>query len=85
MAIAAITAHERAVAPEEAFTVGLLSEIGRLALACAWPDIYGECFNQAKGEDVLKLEQTRFLNRSSSLMFTAVWPTGDCQAFFWMH
>ncbi len=60
VAIAAITAHERTVAPEEAFTLGLLSDIGRLALATAWSDIYGECLRSAQGDDLLALERDRF-------------------------
>ncbi len=75
VALAAITARERTVAPEEAFTVGLLSEIGRLALASAWPEAYGECLQQEKGEPLLKLEQTRFSidHRTLCLMLLADW------------
>ncbi|MDO9161771.1 MAG: diguanylate cyclase [Methylococcaceae bacterium] len=60
VAIAAITARERTVTPEEAFTLGLLSDIGRLALATAWSDIYGECLNSAQGSELLNLERERF-------------------------
>jgi two-component system cell cycle response regulator len=60
VAIAAITARERTVSPEDAFTLGLLSDIGRLALATAWPDSYGECLNSSQGDDLLNLERERF-------------------------
>jgi two-component system cell cycle response regulator len=60
VAIAAIIARERTVAPEEAFTLGLLSDIGRLALATAWPDTYGDCLQRSQGEDLLLLEQEHF-------------------------
>ncbi|MDP3902781.1 MAG: diguanylate cyclase [Methylococcaceae bacterium] len=60
VAIAAITARERTVTPEEAFTLGLLSDIGRLALATAWSEIYGECLNSAQGSELLNLERERF-------------------------
>ncbi|MGR9044326.1 MAG: GGDEF domain-containing response regulator [Gammaproteobacteria bacterium] len=60
VAIAAITARERTAAPEEAFTLGLLADIGRLALATAWPDSYGECLRTATGKRLLALERDRF-------------------------
>lgn len=60
VAIAAITARERTAAPEEAFTLGLLSEIGQLALATAWPDIFGECLRSAQDDELIKLEYERF-------------------------
>lgn len=60
VAIAGITARERTVTPEEAFTLGLLSDIGRLALATAWSDIYGECISAAQDADLINLERERF-------------------------
>lgn len=60
VAAAAVTGRERTVAPEEAFTLGLLSDIGRLALATAWSDAYGECLRASQGEDLLQLERERF-------------------------
>ncbi|EIC29544.1 MULTISPECIES: GGDEF domain-containing response regulator [Methylomicrobium] len=60
VAIAAITARERTIAPEEAFTIGLLSDIGRLALATAWPETYGDCLQMSQGDDLLRLERERF-------------------------
>jgi diguanylate cyclase (GGDEF)-like protein len=63
------------VAPEEAFTLGLLSEIGSLALATAWPEEYGEVLRQAKGEAPLALERERFaIDRNAlSVMLLADW------------
>lgn len=60
IAIATITAHERTAMPEEAFTLGLLSNIGRLALATAWPDVYSECLYRAFGDDLIELELENF-------------------------
>lgn len=60
VAIAAITGRERTAAPEEAFTLGLLADIGSLALATAWPDIYSECLGAAKGRQLLNLEREHF-------------------------
>jgi two-component system cell cycle response regulator len=60
VSIAAITARERTAPPEEAFTLGLLADIGSLALATAWPDIYSECLGAAKGEQLLNLEREHF-------------------------
>jgi two-component system cell cycle response regulator len=60
VAIAALTARERTVAPEEAFTIGLLSDIGRLALATAWPETYSDCLQMSQDDDLLRLERERF-------------------------
>jgi diguanylate cyclase (GGDEF)-like protein len=50
-------------------------DIGRLALATAWSESYGECIAQAKGEDLLKLEQERFAINHNALtvMLLADW------------
>ncbi|HEY8097335.1 MAG TPA: HDOD domain-containing protein, partial [Methylobacter sp.] len=47
VSIAAITAREVTVIPAESFTLGLLGDIGCLALATAWADIYDKCLNAA--------------------------------------
>lgn len=60
VAIAAITTRERTVLPEESFTLGLLSDIGCLALATAWSEIYGECLTMAQDEQLIALERERF-------------------------
>ncbi len=60
VAIAAITTRERTVAPAESFTLGLLSDIGRLALATAWPSAYGECLAKVQGEQLVALERECF-------------------------
>lgn len=60
VAVAAVTGRERTVAPEESFTLGLLSDIGRLALATAWSDAYSECLRASQGDDLLRLERERF-------------------------
>jgi HD-like signal output (HDOD) protein len=62
VAVAALTARERTASPDEAFTLGLFSDIGKLALVSVWPDDYGECLILARGKQLLKLEQERFLS-----------------------
>jgi diguanylate cyclase (GGDEF)-like protein len=49
--------------PEEAFTCGLLSRVGRLALACIYPDAYSVILAAAADQplsEILKLEQKTF-------------------------
>jgi two-component system cell cycle response regulator len=60
VAVAAVTGRERTVAPEEAFTLGLLSDIGRLALATAWTEAYDECLRAVQDGNLLQLERERF-------------------------
>ena len=75
VAIAGITARERTATPEEAFTLGLLSDIGKLALATAWSDVYGECIRSAQGDSLLQLEQERFAtdHKALTLMLLLDW------------
>ncbi len=79
VAIAALTARERSVPPEEAFTLGLLANIGSLALATAWPDQYSQCLDAAQGEQLLVLEQERFAvdRQELSLALLADWGLTD--------
>jgi two-component system cell cycle response regulator len=75
VAIAAITARQRTVVPEESFTMGLLGDIGSLALATAWSEIYGECLVKAEGKQLLALERERFAidHNALTLMLLADW------------
>lgn len=75
VSIAAITAREVTVVSAESFTVGLLSDIGSLALATAWSDIYGECLGAAEGKQLLALERERFAidHNALSVMLLADW------------
>lgn len=75
VAMAVVTVRERTIAPEEAFTFGLLTDVGRLALASAWPDAYTECLQSAKGEQLRKMEQTLFAidQHSMCLFLLANW------------
>ncbi|WP_333873416.1 GGDEF domain-containing response regulator [Methylobacter sp.] len=75
VSIAAITARETTVVPAESFTLGLLSDIGSLAMATAWADLYDECLNVAEGEQLLALEGERFAidHNALSLILLADW------------
>jgi diguanylate cyclase (GGDEF)-like protein len=81
VAISALSVRERVISAEEAFTLGLLMCIGRLALATAWSESYGECIGIAKNDEeaLLKLEQERFAitNRELSVMLLADWGFSD--------
>jgi diguanylate cyclase (GGDEF)-like protein len=49
--------------PEEAFTCGILSRIGRLGLACIYPEAYSDVLSAAQNqgeEELLRLEQHTF-------------------------
>lgn len=75
VALQEVTARKRTVAPEEAFTMGLLAEIGRLVLATVWPEDYSDCLERAQGERLLDLERERFAidHRNLSIMLLADW------------
>lgn len=75
VAITRLSVRERVISSEESFTLGLLADIGRLALATAWSESYGECIATAEGDDLLKLEQERFaINHNAlTLMLLADW------------
>lgn len=75
VAIQAVAAQERSVAPEEAFTLGLLADIGRLALATVWPEEYGECLERADGAALLAMENERFAidHEALSVMLLEDW------------
>ncbi|NOT13954.1 MAG: diguanylate cyclase [Methylococcaceae bacterium] len=60
IASSGIVARDRTAAPEEVFTLGLLSDIGCLALATAWPENFSACVGKAAGRDLLLLEQEYF-------------------------
>ncbi|MDO9422688.1 MAG: diguanylate cyclase [Methylobacter sp.] len=75
VAISAITARKVTVVPAESFTLGLLGEIGSLALATAWSEIYGECLGAAEGKQLLELEREHFAidHNALSLLLLADW------------
>lgn len=75
VAIAAITARDVTVVPAESFTLGLLSDIGSLALATAWSEIYDKCLSMAAGKQLLALERERFAidHHALTIMLLADW------------
>ncbi|WP_432742767.1 diguanylate cyclase [Methylobacter sp. G7] len=75
VAISAITTKEVTVVSAESFTLGLLGEIGSLALATAWSEIYGECLGAAEGRQLLELEREHFAidHNALSLLLLADW------------
>jgi diguanylate cyclase (GGDEF)-like protein len=76
-----ITAQVPTVAPKEAFTLGLLADVGRLALATAWPEEYSECLRQADGEKLIALERERFATDHDDLTHLLLTDWGFPQVF----
>lgn len=60
VALSSISLMERVVAPEEAFTFGLLSDIGRLAMASVWPDDYYDCLSPVDEKYLIAFEKEKF-------------------------
>ncbi len=60
VSIAAIMMRDRTASPEEAFTLGLLADVGRLALATAWPELYGQCLIETDEKHLRSREQELF-------------------------
>lgn len=75
VALQSIAAREQIVSPDEAFTMGLLAEIGSLVLATVWPDDYSACLEHARGESLLSAERERFAidHDHLSVMLLADW------------
>jgi diguanylate cyclase (GGDEF)-like protein len=70
VALQALTLRTRAAAPEEAFSVGLLCNIGRLALATMFPDEYSRVLAQHRLElesDLIELERQTFVMTHNEL------------------
>ena len=67
VAVSALSTRERVISAEEAFTLGLLMDIGRLALATVWSESYGECIANTQGDALLKLEEERFAINHNAL------------------
>lgn len=81
VAMSELTTYQRTAPPEEAFTLGLLANIGRLGLASVWPDVYSECLQQAQGEQLLQLEQVRFAINHQNLTLNMLNDWGIPQPF----
>jgi len=60
VALSKLAELKRLLAPEEAFVLGLLARIGKLALATAWPEEYSRLLSEAKEGDLLALERKHF-------------------------
>lgn len=84
VALAQLASRQRIFAPEEAFTLGLLANIGCLALATAWPEEYARCLEEAEGNDLLAMERKLFaidhLKLSVSLLVDWGLPEIFCDA-----
>ena len=59
VSIAGVVTRDRTTSPEEAFTLGLLADIGLLGLATAWPEKFSECLNKSEVE-LIFWEQEQF-------------------------
>jgi two-component system cell cycle response regulator len=62
VALSKLAELKRLLAPEEAFVLGLLARIGKLALATAWPEEYSRLLSEAEAKegDLLALERKHF-------------------------
>ncbi|HEX5270421.1 MAG TPA: HDOD domain-containing protein, partial [Gemmataceae bacterium] len=70
VAAQALARHGHVIAPAEAFTCGLLAQVGRLALASIYPDAYGEILSAADRHDPADLcrrERERFATDHTEL------------------
>jgi diguanylate cyclase (GGDEF)-like protein len=69
VAAQAVAYHTGRIAPAEAFTCGLLAQVGRLALASIYPDAYGEVLAAAGRDDagLRRLERERFATDHNEL------------------
>ncbi|WP_022947005.1 GGDEF domain-containing response regulator [Methylohalobius crimeensis] len=52
VALSFLSHRNRIIAPEETFTLGLLADIGRLALATVWPKEYARCLEKAGSDEI---------------------------------
>jgi diguanylate cyclase (GGDEF)-like protein len=78
--ISKLSKRERVISSEEAFTLGLLNDIGQLALATAWSERYSELITTAKSDDeLLTLEQEHFAinHHNLTLMLLKDWGFSD--------
>lgn len=76
-----IMGRERTISPDEAFTFGLLSNIGALAMATAWPDEYSDCLMHADEKHLLVLEQEYFMVNHDTLGLMLLEDWGIPKAF----
>jgi signal transduction histidine kinase/HD-like signal output (HDOD) protein len=70
LAAQAVANHSGGVAPGEAFTCGLLAQVGRLALASLYPDAYGRILAGAAGggpDGLCRLEAEQFATDHNEL------------------
>jgi two-component system, cell cycle response regulator len=59
-AMGLLARRQRIIASEEAFTLGLLADIGQLALVTAWPEEYARGIENADQGNLLEWERQRF-------------------------
>ncbi len=61
VALSKLAELRRLIAPEEAFVLGLLARIGKLALATAWPEEYSRLLREAQNCNLIALERKHFV------------------------
>lgn len=60
LALQLLSQHKTVITPEEAFSIGLISQIGRLALAQIYPDQYSICLQETH-KNLLAIERETFM------------------------
>lgn len=75
VAFQAISGFQRITASEEAFSIGLLADIGKLAMATLWPEAYSKLLADTPAEQLLLVEQHHFAinHLELSLLLLADW------------
>ncbi len=75
VSLQAVSRMQPVTIPEEAFSLGLLADIGKLAMAALWPNVYSEILENTDAEQLLLMEEQQFAvnHRELSMLLLADW------------